>query len=251
MTIGLSKSSLGVFKDCPRCFYLEKIKKVRRPRGIMASIINGVDRAMKRSVESSVLRNIEHPYLAQFPGAQPFSDRNRLMKFQAWQTFQAEFDGIKLWGELDDLISFPTDGAVAPWDFKSNGEERNWAEYVAKYYTLDGDVYHAILENGQRLKCTGKAYFTFTWPMDSADGHLAFGHHTIKVDTDPARAVELARKAVACLQGSEPPMASPGCEYCNFVVARQIANVRNDLPIQSREEKPLPKTSKKTKAVTA
>ncbi len=82
--IGLSKSSLGIFKDCPKCFWLAKNKKIDRPRGIMASIINGVDKAMKRSVESSINRGAEHSYLSGVPGGQPFRDRARLQKFMKW-----------------------------------------------------------------------------------------------------------------------------------------------------------------------
>lgn len=219
--IGLSKSSLGIFKDCPKCFWMAKNRKVDRPRGIVASIIGGVDKAMKRSVESSVARGAPHSYLADVPGGQPFRDRARLQKFMKWQTFQAVVDGVKLWGELDDLVEFPAEGLVAPWDFKSNGEERTWSEYVEKYYTLDGDLYHVILEEGQKLKCTGKAYFTFTWPSDSMDATLAFSHHTIEVDTDPARAVALAQAAVKCLEGAMP-LSSTSCEYCSYVDKRRV-----------------------------
>ncbi len=182
----------------------------------MASIIGGVDKAMKRSVESSVSRGAGHSYLTDVPGGQPFRDRARLMKFQKWQTFQAIVDGGKVWGELDDLVEFPEAGLVAPWDFKSNGEERVWAEYVEKYYTLDGDIYHLILEKGQNLKCSGKAYFTFTWPAHSMDAALIFSYHTIEVDTDPSRAVALAQAAVKCLAGPMP-LSATGCEYCAYV----------------------------------
>lgn len=221
--IGLSKSSLGIFKDCPKCFWLAKNKKIDRPRGIVASIINGVDKAMKRSVESAIMRGAAHDYLAEVPGGEPFRDRLRLMKFQKWQTFQCIVDGVKLWGELDDLIEFPDRAMVAPWDFKSNGEERTWAEYVEKYYTLDGDLYHVILEEGQHLKCTGKAYFTFTWPSSSTENPLDFFHHTIEVDTDPSRAVALAQAAVKCLEGAMP-LSSPACEYCSY--ANKVLGVR-------------------------
>ncbi len=213
--IGLSKSSLGIFKDCPRCFWLAKNKKIDRPRGIVASIINGVDIAMKQSVESAVVRGAPHAYLENVHGGEPFRDRLRLQKFMKWQTFQCVVDGVKLWGELDDLVEFPLLEQVAPWDFKSNGAEREWDEYVQKYYTLDGDLYHVILEEGQKLKCTGKAYFTFTWPTYATDNPVEFFHHTIEVDTDPARAVALAQAAVKCLEGPAP-LSSTECEYCRY-----------------------------------
>lgn len=211
--IGLSKSSLSVFKDCPRCFWLDKNQKLKRPRGIMASIMNGIDDQMKNSVESASAGNVEHPWLAGIPGAIPFRDRAMLKTFQSWRTFQAVVGDIKIWGELDDLIEFPDQGEVAPWDFKSNGSERDWEEYVATYYQTDGDMYHAILE-AKGYKCTGKAYFTFLWPT-VASGTVVMNYHTQVIDTDPARAIVLANRAAQCLE-SPIPEQSVSCEYCTF-----------------------------------
>lgn len=217
MNMGLSKSSLGTFKNCARCFWLEKNMKIKRPRGITASIMDGIDEMMKSSVEGAIERGIPHAYLANIPGAQPFSDRVRMVKFRKWQTFQATVDGIKIWGELDDLIEFPHLGLVQPWDYKSNGSERDWAQYIQDYYTLDGDMYHLILEKGQGLKCTGKSTLTFQWPAGHDENGIQFAFQTVEVATDPQRAIDMMKAAVKCLTG---PMPDPGvsrygmCEYC-------------------------------------
>ncbi len=229
-SIGLSKSSLGQFKNCPRCFWLDKNHKIKPPRGIMASIMNGIDDMMKQSVEASVLRGEAHSYLADIPGAVPFRDRARMEKFRSWRTFQAVVDGVKIWGELDDLIEFPDRGLVQPWDFKSNGKERDWAEYIAEYYTLDGDMYHLILEQGEKLKCTGKSALTFQWPASHDATGIHFAFQTVEVATDPQRAVDLIHAAVNCLKG---PLPEPGvsrfgaCEQCTYYL--QIRNFHDAL----------------------
>ena len=43
----LSPSALGLFKNCPRCFWLEKVKNIKRPRGIFPSLPGGMDAVIK------------------------------------------------------------------------------------------------------------------------------------------------------------------------------------------------------------
>ena len=45
--ISLSPSKMNLFRDCPRCFYDQYVLKVARPRGIMASLMSGIDRTIK------------------------------------------------------------------------------------------------------------------------------------------------------------------------------------------------------------
>lgn len=45
--IALSPSALNLFKDCPRCFWLEKVRGIKRPRGIFPSLPGGMDRVIK------------------------------------------------------------------------------------------------------------------------------------------------------------------------------------------------------------
>ncbi|MCX6774543.1 MAG: hypothetical protein NTY99_00435 [DPANN group archaeon] len=47
MAIKLSPSSLNLFKDCPRCFWLDKIKGISRPEGIFPSLPSGIDKVLK------------------------------------------------------------------------------------------------------------------------------------------------------------------------------------------------------------
>jgi len=218
--IGLSKSTLAVFKDCKRCFWLSKNKKIERPRGPFPSIVRGLDNKMKQAVESAIASGQPMAWLKEIHGAEPFADRELLKTFRNWRTFKAlvKTSGreVLLWGELDDLIEFPADKMVAPWDFKSNGEERD-DDYFKKYNQLDADVYDLILGmNG--LVCTGDAYFTSMWPAEGEANTVHFNWRTVKLETNPEAAVKLAVDAIQCLEGSIPGM-NPACEFCKYVRA--------------------------------
>ena len=43
----LSPSALNVFNDCPRCFWLDKNKRMKQPRGIFPSLPSGMDKVLK------------------------------------------------------------------------------------------------------------------------------------------------------------------------------------------------------------
>lgn len=226
--IGLSVSSLSLFRECPRCFWLDKNRKVKRPRGIFPSLPKGMDRVMKAQVESLIATSQEIPALAGIVGATPFRDRERMKKFRSWRTFQREIavEGmpITVWGELDDLIEHE-DGSVSPWDFKTKGDEPD-AGYGEKYYQNQLDTYHLILE-GNALKCTGKGYLSYGWPEAIVGTTVLFGWKNLILDTDPGRSVEIVTAAVICLTQPEPRPA-PDCEMCAYVSNRRI--IENDKP---------------------
>ena len=48
MTYTLSPSSLNLLEECPRCFYLQVVNKIRRPRGPMSSIPIKMDSIIKK-----------------------------------------------------------------------------------------------------------------------------------------------------------------------------------------------------------
>ena len=44
----LSPSSLNLFVNCPRCFYLQVVKKIKRPDTPFPSLPSGMDDALKQ-----------------------------------------------------------------------------------------------------------------------------------------------------------------------------------------------------------
>lgn len=219
---GLSKSALEVFKDCPKCFWLDKNQKLKRPDGIKASIMDGIDECMKGTANHSVREQKQHKYLVSVPGAVPHPNRKLVESFMSWRTFQATVKAgphtVLIWGQVDDLIMWP-DGTVSAWDFKSNGKKRDWSSYTLQYNSLQGDMY-AILLGAQQLKVTKEAYFTYAWPIVDSSGDMGFQHETVSIDTDPARALKVIEAAVDCLMGPMPKH-SPGCNYCTYVHQRE------------------------------
>src|SRR3989344_7162620 len=47
MTYKLSPSSLNLLENCPRCFWLQIVKKILRPSGAFPSLPSGMDKMIK------------------------------------------------------------------------------------------------------------------------------------------------------------------------------------------------------------
>jgi hypothetical protein len=47
MAYTISATSLGLLEDCPRCFWLQFNRGVKRPAGIFPSLPSGMDRILK------------------------------------------------------------------------------------------------------------------------------------------------------------------------------------------------------------
>ena len=228
MNVTLSPSALSLFKDCSLCFWLSK-NKVRRPRGIMASIPNGLDNILKDYHDEHRIRDQVPPEVAvQIPGVRPFKD---LIKLNRWRTLgkgiSATLEGIPVMGLLDDLLMFE-DGSAAPYDYKSNKSPRT-PEYAEKFYSHQGDLYLAILgENGFKMRPT--SYFSF-WSPKTLEGSgdaesrvllFPFDCTIHAIEASRARAVDLVKRAADCLNG-EMPGPSEACEQCKYVKVRREA----------------------------
>lgn len=218
--IGLSKSTLSVFKECPRCFWMAKVGKLDRPRSPMPGIVNAMDAVMKAAIEEYITVQVPIPYLEGNLHV-PFPDRAQLKSYRSWRTFQTTVKAggfpVKIWGELDDLLVMP-DGRVSVWDFKSRGEAPPEG-YSEKWYELDADIYDLLLA-GNGHATTGLAYFTYVWPIKIEGDVLVLGHATTQMESNRQRGLDLLAGAAACLEMESPPKANPGCGTCSYIEMR-------------------------------
>src|SRR3989338_1065151 len=106
--IKLSPSTLNLFLECPRCFWLDKVKNIKRPRGIFPSLPGGMDRVIKAYFDTFRAKSVLPPELdgGNFEGVKLFSDQDRLERWRSWKTglVYRDGDGSVLGGALDDLL---------------------------------------------------------------------------------------------------------------------------------------------------
>ena len=215
--VTLSPSALSLFKDCSRCFWLEKVKNIKRPRGIFPSLPGGMDRVIKTYFDTFRAKGMLPPELRIdiFKDIHLYDDQARLEDWRAWRTglqYRDE-DGSVLSGMLDDLLV--KEGAYIPFDYKTKGSPTN-EEDATKYYQTQLDCYALMLE-GNGLKTAGYGFLLYYSPKEVGEnGRVSFEIQPIRIGTDTARAKDLFHQALAILTGPAPK-AAPKCEYCGWL----------------------------------
>lgn len=213
----LSYSALGIFKSCKLCFWLDRNKKILRPRGIMSSLPNGIDGLLKTQLEP--FRGSLPPVLqgqAALEGYELYAGPD-LAKMRNWKTNPLKMTDSKgnvLVGAFDDLLFNPSTQTFAFLDYKTKGSEPDQA-YCEKYYQSQLDIYTRFLElAGKKVAPFG--ILLYFWPISVKGGLIEFQSAPFFLMPNTANADKLFKDAIECLEGPQP-LPTPECEYCTYV----------------------------------
>lgn len=226
--ISLSPSKLNLFKDCPRCFYDQYVLKVPRPRGIMASLMGGIDKAMKPMADT--FAGTLPDFLKDKIDGVLMPDRAKMVKWGNWRTGMRYYDkenAIELYGALDECAV--KDGDIhIPVDWKTKGQKPK--DSGAQYYQLQLDCYNLMLQaTGHRIANIG--YLVYLYPtIVQTHGaepiiNIPFAVDVYKLDCDIERAKQACIDAVTCLRGARPPV-NFSCEYCMLVEKKKQLEIK-------------------------
>jgi len=218
--ISLSPSNLNVFLDCPRCFWLEKNRAIKRPRGIFPSLPGGMDVVIKKYFDSYRLKDKLPPEIEGMVTGKLFPDIIMLEKWRSWKNtnlcYEDKSIAVCLSGALDDCLI--ENNLYIPLDYKTRGYELR--EDPGKYYQIQLDCYCLMLK-ASGYEIMDIAYLLYYWPLKvSEDGVVKFHVELIKIRTNIESAKKIVKDA-AFLLYSPMPEPSPDCEYCNLVQARK------------------------------
>lgn len=221
--ISLSASKLNLLKECRRCFYDANTLKIERPRGIVASITNGIDGRVKDYLDT--FRGQMPPFLAHqgVPG-RFLADIEKMKAYRHWKSglqVELEVQGlrVRVIGALDDLLEACP--GHSPFDAKTKGAAPK--DDGAQYYQVQSDIYGLLLEkNGRPI--SGNSYFAYFWPTEMTGLDIRFDAKVYALRCSPAHAVSTIGEAVTLLKGAQPDF-NPTCEMCAWAQVRVHAAV--------------------------
>ena len=248
----LSASTLKLFQECPRCFWLHINKKIERPRGPFPSLPSGIDRVLKGYFDGYRQQKVLPPLIRG-------KVEGTLSSSALTLGFNDAEANARLWGKLDDCVVL-SDQRLAPLDHKTRASAPNDLSYTQMYYQFQMDVYTLLLErNGHRTSRT--AYVVYYFPVDGAlHNGFPFDVAVHVIDTNPDHAYRIFAEACRCLLGSLP---HPGaqCEFCRWAEMRErslqpapppatpLPPVKRVKPAVTRMRHPTPTTTPHTSFV--
>lgn len=211
--VKLSPSTLNLYTECERCFWLAQNKGIKRPMGIFPSLPGGMDGVLKVYFNEYRGQNELPPIVAdKLPGVL----MNPLPK-----TLLLKDSKIRaiLQGKLDDALEIGG-GLYSVMDHKTRGYPPK--DEILAPYQLQMDAYDLLMEeNG--FPTNHKAYLVYYYPTPGQlHNNFPFVVEVKEVAADPQRARRIFNDAVMCLRG-EMPEVSKTCTYCAW--AALMANV--------------------------
>ena len=215
----ISPSTINLFKDCPRCFYLHLIKKIKRPQGIFPSLPGGMDKILKEHFDRFMEKGQLPPELREGECAKNkcklYNDKENLKiwrnNFKGIQYLHKK-SNILVRGAVDNLLE--KDGKLIVLDYKTRGYPLK--EDTHEHYITQMDIYNFLLrKNG--YKTEDYTYLLFYYPNKVTEtGEVIFDTKLIKIKTSVKRAEKVINDAIDVLLSDKEPKASEGCEYCKL-----------------------------------
>jgi len=217
MVYKFSPSSLSLLKECPRCFWLQFNKNIKRPAGIFPSLPSGMDKILKTHFDSFMEKGVLPPELCdngECNGLKLFDDEEIL------KVWRSNFKGIQWKDKDDNLFRGAVDNILVKGkklivlDYKTRGFPLK--EDTADHYQNQMDIYNFLLrKNGYETE--DYAYLLFYHPDKvTKKGDVVFNTDLVKMKISIKNAESIFKNALKILKG-KMPKPSEYCEYCKWV----------------------------------
>ncbi len=214
MTYKFSPSSLSLLKDCPRCFWLNFNKGIKRPDSIFPSLPSGMDKILKEHFDNFMRKGELPPELSELKGYKLFDDEELL------KIWRSNFKGIQWNDKKGNLFRGAVDNILVKGkklivlDYKTRGYPLK--EDTHEHYQDQMDIYNFLLrKNGYETE--DYTYLIFYHPHKvEENGHVCFNTDIVKIKINIKNAERIFKNAVECLEGDMPDF-SDECGFCSWV----------------------------------
>ena len=212
MQYSLSPSTLNLYNECRKCFWLQFNRNIKRPDGIFPSLPSGMDKVLKIHFDGYASQNKLPPEINHLEGVSVFDDINLL---RVWRN---NFSGIRykdesgniLRGAVDAILK--KDGKLIVLDYKTRGYPLK--EDTHHHYINQLSFYNFLLrKNGYETE--DYSYLLFYHPDSVIETVFKFNADLVKVETDVEKAEQLFNDALDLLKGPMPA-SSDDCQFCKY-----------------------------------
>jgi hypothetical protein len=226
----VSRSGIGLFMECPRCFYIDKCLGIGRPDTPGFSLNVAVDALLKKEFDAHRAKGTAHPLMKAYGlDAIPYAND----RLEEWRDslrrgvkYHHEASNLIIRGGIDDIWVNPK-GELLIVDYKatSKKDEVNLDGYYQQNYKRQMEVYQWLFrKNGFKVSPIG--YFVYCngdADKEAFDGKLEFDIKLIAYEGDDFWIEDVVVALGKCLRSEKLPKSDPNCHYCGYMNARNEA----------------------------
>lgn len=209
--------------ECPRCFWLDKHNKWKRPSGGFPSLPSGMDRILKNHFDKFMKKGKMPPGLCnnkECKNLKLFDEENLLsiwrnnLKGISW----ADKEGNILHGAVDNILVNKKNEKLIVLDYKTRGFPLK--EDTAEHYQLQLDIYNFLLKQND-YETEDFAYLLFYVPKEVLEtGEVIFDTEIVKMNVSIERGEKAFKDAITLLNEPCPKKHEekicPWCELLNI-----------------------------------
>lgn len=219
----LSRSKIGLYLECPRCFYLDNKLGTARPPGFPFNLNSAVDALLKKEFDIHRAGKTAHPLMQAYGlDAVPFEHE----QINVWrENFKGishyhEPTGFTVSGAVDDVWEKPG-GELVIVDYKSTSKDERIEALDKEWhigYKRQMEVYQWLFrQNGFTVSDTG--YFVYanaSKDRKAFDGKLEFEVTLVPYTGDASWVDGTLTEIKASLESDAIPEATADCDYCRY-----------------------------------
>lgn len=226
----ISRSKIELFKQCPRCYWLDARLKLRRPNGPPFRINSAIDELFKKEFDVHRAKKEAHPIMVEFsvdaiPYAHKDLDKWR-ENFVGVQALHKE-SNLFVTGAVDDVWVNPA-GELIVVDYKATAKQADItidADWQIAY-KRQMEVYQWLLrQNGFEVSNMG--YFVYAngrLDADRFDNKVEFRTTVIPYKGDDSWVEKALTDMKKCLEGDMPAVGKAAmggdCDFCEYAKKR-------------------------------
>jgi hypothetical protein len=226
LPFSFSRSKIELFTECPKCFYLDRVKGVSRPSGFPFTLNNAVDTLFKKEFDNYRLSQQPHPLIqASNLDLIPFKDDRMEDWRKNYKGVRTTYKGYEYYGAVDD-VWVDKSGTLYVVDYKATAKEEavtklSSASYHDTYRRQMEFYQWLFVQNGFTVSPTG--YFVYTTgdnTLPNFNDELKFRTHLIAYTGNHDWVAKTLDDLISCLSRDEVPGANKDCVYCKYVEER-------------------------------
>ena len=195
--------------ECPRCFWLQIVKNIKRPAGIFPSLPSGMDGILKVHFDKFMEKGELPPEIKELKGCRLFDDMEKLKIWRSnFKGLEYTEGDVMLRGAVDNILVKGKKLIVL--DYKTRGFPLK--DDTHEHYRVQMDLYNFLLrKNGYDTE--DYSYLLFYYPNRVNDnGEVVFDTKLVKINVGDGEKV--FKKAIKLIKGEEP---KEKCEWCKGV----------------------------------
>ena len=222
----ISPVTLDLMQECPRCFWLDMVEDIKRPKGYFPTAPIGLKWQLARHFDRYRKNEELPPSLSELED-EGFSLYREEDLLRSWRhnssgiKIKDEDSGLILKATLDDVL-IDIDGNMIPMRSKSRGFAlKGDIDQYKRHSQTYMDMYNYLLrENGYPTDDYGFLLFFYPVNISKQGNSMRFKTQLERLDSDAGRAMDLIEEAKEIMALEDAPDSGEDCGYCKYFSER-------------------------------